>query len=425
MTTENILFGPSGVRGFSDAAVREQACELVRRTEQLRRGPARCICAPNRFFDFEYREEIPKGEAGHPLMTLRARLLAVLLQPSDADIDELFVRSRDIRNYYIKSGRGDRLLYDFDVGRLLREVATFRQDADYPALASHRPPTRTLFGYRMANCPGPGFEWMNDFRVSQVDRDWAVVLWWGDTENDPWAAFPHVIGWAHTADLYRSLILLLAHNYWPHNMTVRAEFNLYGPEPPPEPWNRGVQIPIYRESENDDENYSQSLVSAPLSQWPEQIDNCWDDLHYCWQKSTPSYTVVECSPPAITPEEVLDYARKADPALSKGYAALLSVEICEAEEDLWNNEAPDGTHHYWRWPDATPLGHETFEGELYDETGTPRSFLIELRLAPSKSGGWAVRHFQGGGGRAEEVAMTVERAGGGYVYTVDDVLLMN
>lgn len=243
---QTVLFGPAGIEGIGDAAVRREARRLLTSIRQASHGPARCLCPESLFFGLG-EGLTPTGKAPGPKRAVTlARLLSLLLKPDEAAVRDRQERSERHGAWF--TGWEGVQLADLRVARLAREVEHFARDPAHAPVLGHRLAPNTLFGLQLYLTTGRGFGWWSELRFCEFSADWVIALWWDDWENSAYAALPLVGSWAHRGDLYRSILLLLAENEY-LGTVVGSEALWYGPELPPEPYHRAIELTCIRPDE--------------------------------------------------------------------------------------------------------------------------------------------------------------------------------
>jgi hypothetical protein len=137
------------------------------------------------------------------------RLLAALYHPNSTQVRAIQRRLGDFIRYRNRRGQFEGHVFDHDVLRCFQTFRDAPDHADFAALTGHTCTARTLGRLADEHAAGPGFTFFAEVHVSRYSDRWAVVLFFGDAENDPYEAFPCVLGFVRTDDVTRNTARLL------------------------------------------------------------------------------------------------------------------------------------------------------------------------------------------------------------------------
>ncbi len=141
------------------------------------------------------------------------RLLAALYHPNPTQVEGVRRRLGEFVRYRNRRGEFSGHVYDHEVLRCFEAFRDAGQAAghaaDHATLTAHTCKGRTLGRLRDDHGAGPGFTFSADLHLSRYADRWAIILFFGDAENDPHEAFPCVLGFARMDQLERNAACLL------------------------------------------------------------------------------------------------------------------------------------------------------------------------------------------------------------------------
>jgi hypothetical protein len=142
------------------------------------------------------------------------RLLSALCRPDEDGIGEIKERLRDVEKFDNRSGIHKGHIRKIHAARALREFANFRQSADYQTLTEGTTPSIPLMGFSLELMSAPGMTWSSHQSVVRFNQDWAIALYFGDSEDREVDAFPTVLGFVRMDPLHRSFGHLVLKNQY-------------------------------------------------------------------------------------------------------------------------------------------------------------------------------------------------------------------
>jgi len=130
----------------------------------------------------------------------RLKLLHALMRPTKGALRKMTKRTHAVHDFNVRRGRFQGHVHHFSIAQAVKECARFQASADYHALTKGALPCQTLESLRSVFSNAPGMQWSAELVVDKWSEDWAIMLYYGDAEEDPSAAFPEVVGFAQTAN---------------------------------------------------------------------------------------------------------------------------------------------------------------------------------------------------------------------------------
>jgi len=163
------------------------------------------IACDSTFFDFtESCDKISSNQIP------KLKLLSALLRSDKTQLAKIKGKLRDFEEYLSKRRVYSGYIYDISLGAALKEFSSFRETKDFALLTKNASAAKLLFDMWATVSTGPGVDWYSYIEVSEYNKAWAIVLYYGDSENCKTEAFPHVLGFARRDRLQRSVATLLA-----------------------------------------------------------------------------------------------------------------------------------------------------------------------------------------------------------------------
>lgn len=142
-----------------------------------------------------------------PNLTL-LRLMTALFHPNDDQIKEIRARTR-ISPAFASQITGT-ITHNIRVAQALKEMKTFRRNPDFLKLTRGTLPARTLLVHESVFMSSPCCNWWATLEASVFNENWAILMGYGDPEDNAWNSFPYVIGFAQRAGLVRNIATILA-----------------------------------------------------------------------------------------------------------------------------------------------------------------------------------------------------------------------
>ena len=137
------------------------------------------------------------------------RLLRALYHPNKTQMDNVRKRLSHFIRYRNSCGDFDGHIYDPEIVACYREFQNFAATPDYGILTGNTADARTLGRVHCEQAAFPGGCYDSELHVSRYSRDWNAVFWWGDAEDEPFEAFPTILGFARTDDRDRNVVALM------------------------------------------------------------------------------------------------------------------------------------------------------------------------------------------------------------------------
>ena len=132
------------------------------------------------------------------------RLLSALCRPDDDDISGIKEGLSYVEKVDHRRGIHKGHIRKFSAASALREFANFRQSADYRTLTEDTTESIPLIDFHVELMSAPGMTWTSHRSVIQFNNDWALALYFGDSEDREVDAFPTVLGFVRLDPLHRS-----------------------------------------------------------------------------------------------------------------------------------------------------------------------------------------------------------------------------
>ncbi len=136
------------------------------------------------------------------------KLMTALFHPNRLQMEK--IRELTMVNPAYTSQMDGVLKYDLDVARALREMGTFRAQGDFQKLTQGTLPARTLLQHKSALEWALCSKWLLTLEASVFNKDWAILMAYGDQEDSAWNSFPYVAGFVGVEDLSRNVAIILA-----------------------------------------------------------------------------------------------------------------------------------------------------------------------------------------------------------------------
>ena len=139
----------------------------------------------------------------------RFYLLCALYHPNKAQTDNIRKRLSYFINYENQRGVFSGHVYSPKILSSYRQFLEFRNSSDYKTLTQNTVAGKTIGSVKAENSNAPVLNFCFELHISRYNKDWAVVLWWGDAEDMPLDAFPTILGFAGMDDLEKNVAALM------------------------------------------------------------------------------------------------------------------------------------------------------------------------------------------------------------------------
>lgn len=116
------------------------------------------------------------------------RLMTALFHPNRHQLKKIWERTK-VNPAYASQWKGV-LKHDIEVARAFKEMKAFRAQPDFRKLTRNTLPARTLLKHTSVLLSAPGMSWWSTIEASVYNKDWAILMAYGDEEDNVWSPSP-------------------------------------------------------------------------------------------------------------------------------------------------------------------------------------------------------------------------------------------